>query len=62
MPSRYGSIAKVYITQETYSGTGRLIINDPLSIDLYILGYDSNKKLTLTNNTLKDNLKTYLDQ
>jgi len=62
MPSKYGTVAKAYITQETYSGGGNLISEDPLSLDLYVLGYDSNKKINLTNSTLKNNLKTYLNQ
>jgi len=62
MPSKYGTVAKAYITQETYSGGGNLISEDPLSLDLYVLGYDDNKKINLTNSTLKNNLKTYLNQ
>jgi len=62
MPSKYGTVAKAYITQETYSGGGNLISEDPLSLDLYVLGYDANKKINLTNSTLKNNLKTYLNQ
>jgi hypothetical protein len=62
LPSQYGSIAKAYITQEIFNSTGNLLNSNPLSLDLYILGYDSNKKLINANNTLKNNLKTYLNQ
>lgn len=62
LPSEYGSIAKAYITQETFNSTGNLLSDNPLSLDLYVLGYDSNKKLTNANNTLKSNLKTYLNE
>jgi hypothetical protein len=62
LPSRYGNIAKAYITQETFNSTGNLISNNPLSLDLYILAYNSNKQLTQANNTLKNNLKTYLNE
>jgi hypothetical protein len=62
LPSKYGAIAKAYITQETFNSTGNLLSENPLSLDLYILGYDSNKKLTNANNTLKSNLKTYLNE
>lgn len=62
LPSKYGSIAKAYITQETFNSTGTLLSENPLSLDLYVLGYDSNKKLVSTNNTLKSNLKTYLNE
>jgi hypothetical protein len=62
LPSKYGAIAKAYITQETFNSTGNLLSENPLSLDLYILGYDLNKKLTNANNTLKSNLKTYLNE
>lgn len=68
MPAEYGSIAKVYVTQDpareliqtpTVSTTeGR----NPLSLDLYILAFDSNKKLTTASDTLKQNLVTYINQ
>jgi hypothetical protein len=35
---------------------------NPLAINLYTLGYDSNKKLTQLSQTTKQNLKTYLSQ
>lgn len=62
LPSKYGNIAKAYISQETYNNTGNLISENPLGLDLYILAYDSNKKITTANNTLKNNLKTYLNE
>lgn len=62
MPSKYGTIAKAYITQETYNSFGNLISNNPLSLDLYILGYNSNKNIISTNSTLKNNLRKYLNQ
>jgi hypothetical protein len=62
MPSKYGTIAKAYITQETYSSFGNLLSNNPLSLDLYVLGYNSNKNIVLTNSTLKNNLRQYLNQ
>jgi hypothetical protein len=40
--------------------TGR--IPNPLAMNMYTLGYDSNKKLTTLNDTVKNNLKTYLSQ
>jgi hypothetical protein len=68
LPSDYGSIAKVYVTQDvaqemlptpTVSTTeGR----NPLSLDMYILGYNSNKNLTQASTTLKSNLATYINQ
>jgi hypothetical protein len=62
LPSKYGSIAKAYITQEIFNSTGNLLSSNPLSLDLYVLGYDSDKKLINANNTLKSNLKTYLNE
>ena len=34
--------------------------NNPFAINLYLLGYDSNKKLSNLNRAIKENLKTYL--
>jgi hypothetical protein len=36
--------------------------NNPFAINLYILGYDSNKKLSTLNRAVKENLKTYLSE
>jgi hypothetical protein len=36
--------------------------NNPFAINLYVLGYDSNKKLTTLNRAVKENLKTYLNE
>jgi len=68
LPSDYGSIAKVYVTQDmamemlptpTVATTeGR----NPLSLDMYILGYNTNKQLTTASTTLKSNLATYMNQ
>lgn len=62
LPPQHGNIAKAYITQEIFNSTGNLLNNNPLSLDLYVLGYNSSKKLISANNTLKNNLKTYLNQ
>ena len=62
LPSRYGNIAKAYITQETYNSLGNLVSGNPLSLDLYILAYNANKQLVQANSTLKTNLKKYLNE
>jgi hypothetical protein len=62
MPSKYGTISKAYLTQETYNSSGTLLNNNPLSLDLYVLGYNSDKTLKNANPTLKNNLKNYLNQ
>jgi hypothetical protein len=36
--------------------------NNPFAINLYVLGYDSNKYLTNLNQAVKENLKTYLSE
>lgn len=104
MPERYGSIAKVYVAQDSeidntspasiLSSPSNIAeftqlvnslqglsqsdiqkeltkyiskkkndvnqINNPLAINMYVLGYDSNKNLTNLNQAIKQNLKTYL--
>ena len=37
-------------------------VNNPFAINMYVLGYDSNKKLTNLNQAVKHNLKTYLGE
>ena len=36
--------------------------NNPFAINLYLLGYDSNKKLSTLNRAVKENLKSYLNE
>jgi hypothetical protein len=68
LPSDYGSIAKVYVTQDVAqemiptSTVATTEGRNPLSLDLYILAYDSNKNLTQAATTLKSNLATYINQ
>jgi hypothetical protein len=72
IPADYGSIAKVYVTQDmismvstsslatpTVATTGE---RNPLSLDMYILAYNSNKQLIPASTTLKQNLATYINQ
>jgi hypothetical protein len=37
-------------------------VNNPFAINMYVLGYDENKKLTNLNTAIKQNLKTYLGE
>jgi hypothetical protein len=66
MPSDYGTVAKAYISQDLYQNAQQTVAtfptNNPLSLDLYILSYNSSKQLTAASNTLKSNLVTYMDQ
>ena len=65
MPSQLGRVAKVYITQDDQispltNEPNR--IPNPLALNLYTLGYNSDKKLTTLNTATKTNLSTYLEQ
>jgi len=65
LPSDYGSISKVYITQDfenTQIIETTTTTKNPLALDLYILAYNSNKQLIPASLTLKNNLITYLNQ
>jgi len=66
MASKYGSIAKVYATQDQLtnpnSATDSIIDSNPLSLSIFTLAYDNNKNLTPATSTLKSNLKTYLSE
>ena len=106
MPERYGSVAKVYVSQDgeidnnspssilanpnTLAEFTNLVdslknsskvdiqkelvkflankktslneVNNPFAINMYVLGYDGNKKLTILNQAVKQNLKTYLGE
>ena len=58
MPAKYGVISKAYIeptkAQSVSSGEALGVL------DLYVLSYDFDKKLTTTSTALKQNLQTYL--
>jgi hypothetical protein len=60
MPSNYGSIAKAYT--EAVKIENLQPGETPSVLDLYVLGYDNNKKLVTVSNTVKNNLKTYLSE
>tara|TARA_R110000850_G_scaffold82468_1_gene177156 strand:- start:46 stop:705 length:660 start_codon:yes stop_codon:yes gene_type:complete len=65
MPSRFGRIAKAYITQDdqiTPLTTEPNRIPNPLALNLYVSGYNNNKQLTNLNNATKNNLATYLEE
>ncbi len=36
--------------------------NNPFAVNMYVLGFDSNKKLTNLNQAVKENLKTYIGE
>lgn len=65
LPSEYGSISKVYITQDFERSNTQETVSttrNPLALDLYVLAYNSNKQLITSSDTLKSNLVTYLNQ
>ena len=77
LPQKYGNIAKAFIVQdEQLEQNGQLEVIDgvvkrvgnistipnPLALNMYLLGYTGNKKLTQVNNAVKQNLKLYLSQ
>jgi len=65
LPSEYGSISKVYLTQtfeQNLINETSITTKNPLALDLYILAYNNNKQLISASPTLKNNLVTYINQ
>ena len=77
LPQKYGNVAKAFIVQdeqleqngqlEVINGVVKRIGNidtipNPLALNLYMLGYTSDRKLTQLNEAVKQNVKTYLSQ
>ena len=77
LPQKYGNIAKAYIVQDEQLETdgqlqviGGQVIDtrtatkqpNPLALNMYLLGYNSDKKLVALNRAVKQNLKIYLSQ
>jgi len=60
MPANIGTIAKAFIqpTKVAEYAIGEL----PTILDMYVLSFDSDKKLRTASSTLKQNLKTYLSE
>ncbi len=64
MPQRFGSVAKSYIVpddQITQQDLQVTRIANPLAMNMYVLGFNQNKNLIPLNDSIKNNLKTYLD-
>lgn len=65
MPSDFGTIAKVYVEQASAlsvnSGNDPLVDNNPLALSMYVLAYNSTKKLENATLNLKANLKEYME-
>lgn len=62
MPAKFGSIAKAFIIQDDQMSTDGDRIPNPLALNLYALGYDSNKNFTPLSNAVNENLRNYLSQ
>jgi len=66
LPSDYGSISKVYVSQDLsvnpQTTTSPTAVPNPLSLDMYVLAYNDKKQLTQATTTLKENLSTYLNE
>lgn len=66
LPARFGSVAKVHVLQDqltsTKSTTDNIIDSNPLSLSMYTLAYDNDRKLTTASSNMKENLKQYLSQ
>jgi hypothetical protein len=60
LPSQYGTIAKIYIESEKLSSL--LPGEIPSILNLFILSFNSDKKLITASNALKQNLSTYISQ
>jgi hypothetical protein len=78
LPQKWGNIAKAYVVQDEAlsrnqqvvideAGTSTEITNlttvpNPLALNLYMLGFDKNKKLVRLNKATKENVKNYISQ
>ena len=65
LPQKYGNIAKAFIVQDKQLQVNNDTteeIDNPLALNMYLLGYDSNKYLANVNEAVKQNLKMDLSQ
>jgi len=66
MPSKFGQVAKAYVTKDTATFAqylaGQPGERDPLATSLYILGYDAAGAFTAPGPALLKNIQTYLEQ
>ena len=60
MPGIYGAVGKIYVEPEKIENLNPH--SRPAVLDMYVLGFDGNKKLTTPSTNFKSNLNTYLSQ
>ena len=62
MPSQFGSVAKVYVTQDEQLNTSNTNnrLRNPFAVSLYTLSYNADKQLVHTNPATKENVINYL--
>jgi len=62
MPSQYGSVSKVYVTQDEQLNTSNTNnrLRNPFAVSLYTLSYNADKELVHTNPATKENIINYL--
>ena len=61
MPSKFGSVAKVYAQKDTTYTTMNEDKASIQGVDLYVLAYDANKNLIYANDAIKGNLRNYIN-
>lgn len=63
LPSKFGSVNKVCMEQDSViDNKTEEKVNNPLALNMYVLGYNKERALTNLNMTTKNNLKKYLSQ
>lgn len=72
LPPKYGTVAKAYAIKDqqlnailaVQNNNNQFVENlvNPTGINLYVLGYDKNKKLATLNSQVKNNLSRYIEQ
>ena len=62
LPSRFGTIAKAFVTRPQAGSSDSVLGSNPLALSLYVLAYDINGKLQVAPPRLKTNLQTYLSE
>jgi hypothetical protein len=63
LPPKFGSVNKVHMEQDSViDNKTEKAVNNPLALNMYVLGYNKSKNLTNLNSTTKGNLKKYMSQ